>query len=124
MRKLCWWLWFGWALLAVAHAEPLVVKVGVYPFLPFSDGSRGLTHELVQELNNAQADYRFETVPTSANRRYRDLADGAYTHIFFESIKWGWTSEQVEASKVYLKGDGEVFVARIREALNLPSNEG
>jgi hypothetical protein len=35
-----------------------------------------------------------------------------YTHIFFESVKWGWPSNQVDATKVYLKGDGEVFVAR------------
>lgn len=40
------------------------------------------------------------------------MADGVYSHIFFENIRWGWNAEQVDASKVYLKGDGEVFVAR------------
>jgi ABC-type amino acid transport substrate-binding protein len=99
------------ACLAWAQA-PVPVKVGVYPFLPFSDGRDGLTHELVQALNAFQSEYHFETVPTSANRRYRDLADGVYTHIFFENIKWGWQHQQVEASKVYLRGDGEVLVAR------------
>lgn len=92
--------------------SPVLVKVGVYPFLPFSDGRSGLTHELVQALNAFQSEYRFEAVPTSANRRYRDMADGAYTHILFENIRWGWQSAPVEATKVYLKGDGEVFVAR------------
>ena len=103
----------GWVLAFSAAAQtPTVVKVGVYPFLPFSDGSAGLTHELVDALNAFQSEYRFETVSTSANRRYRDMADGAYSHIFFENIKWGWQGTPVEASKVYLKGDGEVFVAR------------
>ncbi|TXH88061.1 MAG: transporter substrate-binding domain-containing protein [Rhodoferax sp.] len=105
-----------WLLALGASAlwaqSPTVVKVGVYPFLPFSDGRTGLTHELVQALNAFQSEYRFETVPTSANRRYRDMADGVYSHIFFESVKWGWQPDQVDTSKVYLKGDGEVFVAR------------
>lgn len=106
----------GWLLvlgtcLAWAQA-PVTVKVGVYPFLPFSDGKTGLTHELVQALNSFQTEYRFETVPTSANRRYRDMVDGVYTHIFFENILWGWKPAQVDATKVFLKGDGEVFVAR------------
>lgn len=106
----------GWVLalgVCTAWAQaPVVVKVGVYPFLPFSDGSNGLTHELLQALNEFQSEYRFETVPTSANRRYRDMVDGVYTHIFFENIRWGWSAEPVDATKVYLKGDGEVFVAR------------
>lgn len=106
----------GWVLVLVTGAvwaqSPLTVKVGVYPFLPFSDGKAGLTHDLVQALNAFQSDYRFETVPTSPNRRYRDMAAGVYTHIFFENIKWGWQNKPVEASKVFLKGDGEVFVAR------------
>lgn len=103
-------LW--WALWAGAMAQPVPVKVGVYPFLPFSDGKSGLTHDLLSALNSFQTEYRFEAVATSANRRYRDLAEGAYTHIFFESVRWGWSPEQVDASRVYLKGDGEVFVAR------------
>lgn len=106
----------GWLLVLGTSTlwaqTPTIVKVGVYPFLPFSDGSAGLTHELVQALNAFQSEYRFETVPTSANRRYRDMADGVYSHIFFENIKWGWQPTQVDATKVYLKGDGEVFVAR------------
>lgn len=106
----------GWLLVLGGSTlwaqSPVTVKVGVYPFLPFSDGTAGLTHELVQALNAFQGDYRFETVPTSANRRYRDMADGVYSHIFFESMKWGWQPRQVESTKVFLKGDGEVLVAR------------
>lgn len=113
-------MWRGWVAMvlgwlvagAVWAQNPVVVKVGVYPFLPFSDGRAGLTHDLIDAMNASQTEYRFEAVTTSANRRYRDMADGLYTHIFFESTKWGWEPQQVEASKVYLKGDGEVFVAR------------
>lgn len=113
-RKFLLWWGLCWALtLTPVWAQtPQTVKVGVYPFLPFSDGSAGLTHDLVQALNSFQSEYRFETVSTSANRRYRDMADGVYSHILFESVKWGWQSAPVDVSKVYLKGDGEVLVAR------------
>ncbi len=88
------------------------VNVGAYPFLPFVDKSGGLTGELLQAINAFQADYKFQLVNTSYNRRYRDMADGSFSVIFFENIKWGWDSKLVDASKVFLQGDGEVYVAR------------
>lgn len=91
-------------------AEP--VRVGAYPFLPFVDKSTGLTYELVQAMNAFQKDYQFEIVRTSANRRYQDMANGAFSMVLFENVKWGWEAEPVEASKVFLRGDGEVYVAR------------
>ena len=101
-------------LLCVASkagaTEP--VNVGVYPFLPFVDKTGGLTADLVQTINAFQTDYKFQLVNTSANRRYRDMADGSFSVMFFENIKWGWDSKLVDASKVFLQGDGEVYVAR------------
>ncbi len=94
----------------VGSAE--LVNVGVYPFLPFVDKSGGLTADLVQAMNAFQKDYTFQLVNTSANRRYRDMADGSFSMVFFENIKWGWDSRLVSASKVFLPGDGEVYVAR------------
>lgn len=88
------------------------VNVGVYPFLPFVDKSGGLTAELVQAINAFQTDYKFQLVNTSSNRRYRDMADGTFSVMFFENIKWGWDSKLVDTSKVFLQGDGEVYVAR------------
>lgn len=88
-----------------------LVRVGAYPFLPFVDKSGGLTADLVLAMNAFQNDYTFQLVNTSANRRYRDMADGAFTMVLFENIKWGWDPSLVHASKVFLKGDGEVFVA-------------
>ncbi len=88
------------------------VNVGVYPFLPFVDKGGGLTADLVQAINAFQTDYKFQLVNTSSNRRYRDMADGSFSVMFFENVKWGWDSKLVEASKVFLQGDGEVYVAR------------
>jgi len=93
-------------------AATQVVPVGVYPFLPFVDKSGGLTADLVQAMNAFQKDYEFQLVKTSPNRRYRDMADGAFTVMFFENSQWGWDTAQVDASKVFLRGDGEVYVAR------------
>lgn len=88
------------------------VKVGAYPFLPFVDKSGGLTADLVAAMNAFQSDYQFLIVSTSSNRRFRDMANGSFTVMFFENIKWGWDPALVEASKVFLQGDGEVYVAR------------
>ncbi|MEN9437681.1 MAG: hypothetical protein RIR09_2336 [Pseudomonadota bacterium] len=88
------------------------VPVGVYPFLPFSTRTGGITQELVEAMNRFQTEYVFQLVQTSANRRYRDMERGAFQVIFFENIKWGWDARDVEATRVYLAGDGEVYVAR------------
>lgn len=89
-----------------------VVRVGAYPFLPFFDNGTGLTADLVKAMNSFQKDYHFQIVTTSPNRRYSDIATGAFSIMLFENIKWSWDPKEVEASKVYLRGDGEVYVAR------------
>ncbi|MFO1262911.1 MAG: transporter substrate-binding domain-containing protein [Rhodoferax sp.] len=105
-------VWLAWASMlgAARAAEP--VLVGAYPFLPFVRNGEGLTYELVDAMNRFQHDYAFQLVNTSANRRYRDMSQGAFQMMLFENIKWGWDAQTVEASKVFLQGDGEVFVAR------------
>ncbi len=100
------------ACLSGGASSAELVNVGVYPFLPFVDKSGGLTSDLVQAMNAFQKDYTFQLVNTSANRRYRDMADGSFSMVFFENIKWGWDSKLVHASKIFLPGDGEVYVAR------------
>lgn len=97
---------------SVCGAQTVTVRVGAYPFLPFVDRSSGLTLDLMQAMNAFQKDYRFEWVSTSANRRYRDMASGAFSVMLFENIKWGWDAQEVDASRVFLRGDGEVYVAR------------
>lgn len=88
------------------------IPVGAYPFLPFVGASGGLTQDMLQVMNNFQTEYEFYLVPTSSNRRYRDMANGSFQMILFENIKWGWDSHTVDASKVFFQGDGEVYVAR------------
>ena len=87
---------------------------GFTPFCHLSKKNGGLTADLVQAINAFQTDYRFRLVNTSANRRYRDMADDSFSVMFFENIKWGWDSKLVDASKVFLQGDGEVYVAQAK----------
>ncbi len=114
-----WSFWLGVVLYLLAcgaaGAAP-VVKVGGYSFPPFvisnDDGTyTGLTLDMIQALNHFQDRYRFLFVPTSAQRRYRDMERGAFQMIFFESVLWGWQGRRVKPTRVYLKG-GEVFIAR------------
>ena len=99
------------AALPSVASEPLLVKVGGYSFPPFVDGYAGVTHDLIEAMNSFQSEYRFFFVATSAGRRYKDMSDGQFSHIFFESAAWGWENAHIESSRVYLRGDGEVFVA-------------
>jgi ABC-type amino acid transport substrate-binding protein len=87
------------------------VKVGGYPFPPFVEAKSGVTFDLVEAMNTAQTKYVFEFVRTSANRRYRHMAEGRFDLMLFESIAWGWDPKVVDASNIFLSGDGEVFVA-------------
>lgn len=111
LRRLIVWLCALLGAVGVAGAAE-VVHVGAYPFLPFVDKSSGLTFDLVQAMNAFQKDYQFQLVGTSPNRRYKDLSSGAFSMVLFENIKWGWDANEVDSSKVYLRGDGEVYVAR------------
>lgn len=94
---------------------PTVVKVGGYVFPPYvredSGRFKGLTPDIIEVMNAFQSEYRFEFVPTSPMRRYKDFADGMYDVILFESVNWGWKEFPVDVSKVYAH-DCEVFVAK------------
>lgn len=92
-------------------AAATLVKVGGYEFPPFVEGPRGVTHELIALLNEMQSEYRFVFQATSPRRRYQDFEQGVFDVMFFESRAWGWKDKPVESSQVYLRGDGEVFVA-------------
>lgn len=101
------------ALLAAAPSQArLLVKVGAYEFPPYLDErGEGVTPAFVELLNREQAEFRFEIVPTSPQRRFDDLQRARFDVIAFESLDWGWRKLPVSASRVFL-GDGEVFVAR------------
>lgn len=88
------------------------VKVGAYEFPPYvPETGPGVTQGLVDLLNAAQPDLRFELVATSPQRRYEDLEQGRFDIIAFESLAWGWKGRPVDATRVFLR-DAEVFVAK------------
>lgn len=94
------------ALAAVA------VKVGAYEFPPYvTDTGQGVTQGLIDLLNSAQSDFRFELVRTSPQRRYEDMLQGRFDLMMFESLAWGWQGKPVDASRVYFR-DAEIFVAK------------
>lgn len=94
------------------QSQPVPVKVGAYEFPPYADeAGNGVTRGLIDTLNAAQSDFRFELVRTSPQRRYEDLEQGRFDLIAFESLAWGWSGRPVEASRVFFR-DAEVFVAR------------
>lgn len=94
---------------------PKTVKVGGYVFPPYVQEEAGkftgFTLDLIEVMNGFQSKYRFEFVPTSPLRRYKDFTDGVYDMILFESVDWGWHELPVDVSKVYAQ-DCEVFIAR------------
>lgn len=108
-------------LIALVFCVPLAgaeqrVRVGAYHFPPYimkpeSSVPEGLVPELLAALNAAQGDYRFDLVPTSVTRRYRDFTQARYDMILFESPDWGW--HDIPLDKLDLQiADAEVYVAR------------
>jgi ABC-type amino acid transport substrate-binding protein len=92
--------------------------VGAYHFPPYvvkPEGDRvgGLLPELLQALNQSQRDYRFTLVATSTMRRYRDLQNGRFDLILFESPGWGWQGIAHAALDLHIN-DAEVYVARLQ----------
>ncbi|MCG5243264.1 substrate-binding periplasmic protein [Azospirillum doebereinerae] len=99
-------------LSAFPATAATTVKVGAYEFPPYvTEGGAGVTQGLLDLLNAAQNDLRFELVLTSPQRRYEDLEQGRFDAIAFESVAWGWKERPVDATRVFLQ-DAEVFVAK------------
>ncbi|WP_439888198.1 substrate-binding periplasmic protein [Pseudomonas sp. MBLB4123] len=103
-------------LAALPLAAEQRVAVGAYHFPPYvikpeSASPGGLLPELLAALNGLQSEYRFELVPTSVTRRYRDLESGRFDLILFESPSWGWQDTEHDALDLRVE-DAEVYVAR------------
>ena len=119
MAALLRWVLLGLmfsAVCAVQAAED--VRVGAYHFPPYvvkpeGDHVGGLLPELLQALNQLQSDYRFTLVATSAMRRYRDLQNGRFDLILFDSPGWGWPGIAHAALDLHII-DAEVYVARLQ----------
>ncbi|MBC9250170.1 amino acid ABC transporter substrate-binding protein [Pseudomonas alcaligenes] len=108
-------LLLGLCLSLSVHAEQQV-RVGAYHFPPYiqkpeSPAPQGLLPDLLGALNESQHDYRFDLVPTSVGRRYRDFTQARYDLILFESPDWGWQGISTEQLDLHV-ADAEVYVAR------------
>ena len=112
-------LLLGLMLSAVCVAQAAEeVRVGAYHFPPYvikpeSTQVGGLLPELLSALNQAQSDYRFILVATSAMRRYRDLQSGRFDLILFESPSWGWQAIAHTPLDLHIE-DAEVYVAQVQ----------
>lgn len=118
----CWLCWLAVLLTAgQAQAHQSEIKVGGYDFPPYvmlsesNSQVRGLVPDLLNALNAYQQRWHFKFVPTSTKRRYRDLMDGRYDMILFESREWGWQSHDLDSASLGLN-DAEVYVAQLSQA--------
>lgn len=103
------------SLLALPAVAAQLVRVSSAHFPPYTvrpeqGVDTGLLPQLVDALNQLQSDYRFELVPTSVARRYRDFEQGRVDIAIFENPLWGW--QQIPHATVDMGlEDAEVFVA-------------
>lgn len=100
------WAWQAGAAQVVrigaAHFPPYVIR-------PERGGDTGLLPRMISALNAMQGDYRFEMVPTSIPRRFRDFQQERFDMAIFENPAWGWKDIPHEDVDLGLE-DAEVFV--------------
>ncbi len=104
--------------IPIAKADPKIVKVGTVEFPPYivveRDGRvSGIIAGLLEFMNSAQKDYKFQPILTSAMRRHADFQNGAYDLSFFDNVDWGWDKSAVDVSKIYMKGK-EIYIAQAK----------
>lgn len=92
-----------------------VVRIGAAHFPPYTirperGEDTGLLPQMVEALNAMQSDYRFEMVPTSIPRRFRDFQQERFDMAIFENPAWGWKDIPHEDVDMGLE-DAEIFVA-------------
>ena len=92
-----------------------VVRIGAAHFPPYTirperGEDTGLLPQMVSALNAMQSEYRFEMVPTSIPRRFRDFQQARFDMAIFENPGWGWKDIPHEDVDMGLE-DAEIFVA-------------
>lgn len=117
MKKVLIHMIFIQLIFANACLSAETVKVGMILFPPFIEQESpnadyaGIAMELLERMNAFQNAYKFVPVMTSASRKQFDFKDGVYGMMPFDDLNWGWQGYPVDASKVILSGDGEVYIA-------------
>ena len=92
-----------------------IVRIGAAHFPPYTirperGEDTGLLPQMISALNAMQNDYRFEAVPTSIPRRFRDFQQARFDMAIFENPAWGWKGIPHQDVDMGLE-DAEVFVA-------------
>ncbi|MDG0818017.1 type 2 periplasmic-binding domain-containing protein [Bdellovibrio svalbardensis] len=108
-------------LLGLSFSSPCLAKprartkiyVGAYGFAPYYDidKGRGLINDVLEILNQIQADYDFRVVEIPSKRRYQSFAERRIDMIFFEDPRWGWSSIKHQQYPTGLD-DAEVYITR------------
>jgi polar amino acid transport system substrate-binding protein len=97
----------------VPSLKKQTIWVGAYEYPPFVEGAkldRGLLFEFVELLNRQQSEFHFQLYATTPDGRHADFRDGDFDMLMFEAIEWGWSPEDMMASKPLIQG-GEYYVA-------------
>lgn len=106
-------------IIAVTHSSSSraaeTIRIAAYDFPPYFSAydSEHLVGDLIEVLNAAQRDYRFELHDVPSKARFKALSEAGCCHmILFESPTWGWEAQlpQIEAGKTLVLG-AERFVA-------------
>ncbi|WP_404339963.1 PhnD/SsuA/transferrin family substrate-binding protein [Pseudoalteromonas mariniglutinosa] len=98
-----------------------LVRVGAYEFPPYveldRDQTKGLTVDLINQLNKIQQEYHFQLVLTTPVRRYIAYEQAMFDAIFFEDLNWGWQQRNINIkNSSTVATDEEVFIALKRVA--------
>lgn len=101
-------------LWACPSGAAQVVRIGAAHFPPYAirperGEQAGLLAQMVTALNAMQNDFKFEMVPTSIPRRFRDFEQARFDMAIFENPAWGWKDIPHVAVDMGLE-DAEVFV--------------
>lgn len=91
-----------------------VVRIGAAHFPPYAirperGEESGLLADMITSLNAMQDEFRFEMVPTSIPRRFRDFQQARFDMAIFENPAWGWQDIPHVEVDMGLE-DAEVFV--------------
>jgi ABC-type amino acid transport substrate-binding protein len=92
-----------------------VVRIGAAHFPPYTirperGEDTGLLPQMITAMNAMQTTWRFEMVPTSIPRRFRDFQQERFDMAIFENPEWGWQGIPHVDVDMGLQ-DAEVFVA-------------
>jgi hypothetical protein len=104
----------GAALWASPSGASQLVRIGAAHFPPYAirperGEESGLLAQMITALNAMQSDFRFEMVPTSIPRRFRDFEQARFDMAIFENPGWGWADIPHVEVDMGLE-DAELFV--------------